>query len=48
MKELYLKKQANKEKRRLEEEAREFKEAEMNENWKKYMLEQEIEKHQII
>ena len=32
----------------MEIEAKEVREKEMNENWKKYMLEQEIEKQQII
>ena len=32
----------------MEEEAREIREAELNEKWKKFMLETEIEKQQII
>ena len=32
----------------MEEEARDIKEAELNEKWKKFLLEQEIEKQQII
>lgn len=44
MKELYLQENSKKEQQRMEEEAREIREAELNEKWKKYMLETEIEK----
>ena len=44
MKELYLQEQSKKEQDRMEEEAREIREAELNEKWKKFMLETEIEK----
>jgi hypothetical protein len=48
MKELNLQEQGQKEQDRMEEEAREIREAELNEKWKKFMLETEIEKQQII
>ena len=48
MKELFLQEQSKKEQERMEEEAREIREAELNEKWKKFMLETEIEKQQII
>mmetsp|Transcript_4246 Transcript_4246/g.7200 ORF Transcript_4246/g.7200 Transcript_4246/m.7200 type:complete len:81 (-) Transcript_4246:53-295(-) len=48
LKEMYLMKQANKEKGKMEEEAKEIREEEMNQKWRKYMLEHEIEKQQII
>ena len=44
MKELYLQENSKKEQQRMEEEAREIREAELNEKWKKYMLETVIEK----
>ena len=44
MKELYLQENSKKEQQRMEEEARKIREAELNEKWKKYMLETEIEK----
>jgi len=47
-KELYLQENSKKEQDRMEEEAREIREAELNEKWKKFMLETEIEKQQII
>ena len=40
----YLKEQSHKETVRMEEEAKEIREAELNEKWKKFMLEKEIEK----
>jgi hypothetical protein len=43
-KELKLQEQGQKEQNRMEEEAREIREAELNEKWKKFMLETEIEK----
>ena len=45
---LYLADQSNKEQQRMEEEAREIREAELEEKWKKFMLETEIEKQQVI
>ena len=48
LKELFLQEQSKKEQERMEEEAREIREAELNEKWKKFMLETEIEKQQII
>lgn len=48
MKELQLQEQSKKEQDRMEEEAREIREQELNEKWKKFMLETEIEKQQII
>lgn len=48
MKELQLQLQSKKEQNRMEEEAREMREQELNEKWKKFMLETEIEKQQII
>ena len=41
---LYLADHSNKEQGRMEEEAREIREAELNEKWKNFMLETEIEK----
>ena len=48
MKELCLLEQSKKEQERMEEEAREIREQELDEKWKKFMLETEIEKQQII
>jgi len=45
---IYLKESSKREENRMEDEAREIREAEMNEKWKKHMLENEIEKQQII
>ena len=45
---LYLADHSTKEQARMEEEAREIREAELNEKWKKFMLETEIEKQQVI
>ena len=44
LKELYLQQQSKKETNRMEEEARDIRESELNEKWKKFMLETEIEK----
>ena len=44
LKELYLQEQSNKEQRRMEEEQAEIREIDLNEKWKKYMLETELEK----
>mmetsp|Transcript_13389 Transcript_13389/g.20936 ORF Transcript_13389/g.20936 Transcript_13389/m.20936 type:complete len:153 (+) Transcript_13389:613-1071(+) len=48
MKAIYLLEAAKKEQVRMEEEAREIREQELNEKWKKFMLETELEKQQII
>lgn len=48
MKELQLHDQSKKQQNRMEDEAREIREQELNEKWKKFMLETEIEKQQII
>lgn len=48
LKELYLQEQSNKENDRMQEEAREIRETELGEKWKKFMLETEIDKQQII
>ncbi len=48
MKAIYLQEATQKEQVRMEEEAREIREQELNEKWKKFMLETEIEKQQII
>lgn len=48
LKELYLQEQSNKEQQRMEEEQAEIREIDLNEKWKKYMLETELEKQQII
>ena len=48
MKAVYLNLATKKEQERIEEEAHEIREAELNEKWKKFMLETEIEKQQII
>lgn len=47
-KELNLAEQSAIQNERMEEEAREIREAELSDKWKKFMLEQEIEKQQII
>ena len=48
LKELYLQENSKKEQARMEEEAKEVRESELNEKWRKLMLEQEIEKNQLI
>jgi hypothetical protein len=48
LKELYLAEQGQDETARMEEEAGEIREMELNEKWKKFMLETELEKQQII
>ena len=48
LREMYLAANAKKEQGRMEEEASEVREAELDEKWKKYMLETEIEKQQLI
>lgn len=45
---LYLAAHSQQEQGRMEEEAREIREAELEEKWKKFMLETEIEKQQVI
>ena len=47
-KEMNLQEQSALQNERMEEEAREIREAELADKWKKFMLEQEIEKQQII
>ena len=44
LKNLYLEEQAIKYQKRMEEEAREAKEKEIDEEWRKYILDNEIEK----
>jgi hypothetical protein len=44
LRKMYLAESSQKEQTRMEEEAREIREAELNEKWKKFMLENEIEK----
>ena len=44
LRELFLQQNSKKEQDRIEEEAREIRENELNEKWKKFMLETEIEK----
>lgn len=44
LKNLYLEEQSMKEKERMEEEARELREKELDEQWRKYLLDSEIEK----
>ena len=48
LRELYLEEQSKKEQSRMEEEAKEIRESELNEKWRKFMLEQEIEKNSLI
>jgi len=48
LRELFLAENAKKEQQRMEEEAGEVRESELDEKWKKYMLETEIEKQQLI
>jgi hypothetical protein len=45
---LYLNEQSRKEELRMEEEARELREREIEEEWRKYLLDSEIEKQQLI
>jgi hypothetical protein len=48
LKNLYLEEQAMKEQERMEEEARELREHEIDEQWRKHLLDSEIEKQQLI
>ena len=48
LKELFLAEQGQDEQLRMEEEAGEIREMELNEKWKKFMLETELDKQQII
>lgn len=48
LRKLYLQEHSNKEQSRMEEEATDIREAELDEKWKKYMLEMEVQKQQII
>ncbi len=48
LRELYLQENSKKQQERFEEEDREIRENELNDKWKKFMLETEIEKQQII
>lgn len=45
---LYLKKQTAEQEKQMEEDNRMLKEREIEENWKKYVAEQRIEKEQVI
>ena len=45
---MYIQEHSTTEKQRMEEEAKEARENELNAKWKKFMLETEIEKQQII
>jgi len=45
---LFIKEASKKEQDNMEEDAKEVQEAEMNEKWKKFLLENEIEKQQTI
>lgn len=44
LRKMYMGENANKEQALIEEEAREIREAELNEKWQKFMLENEIQK----
>jgi predicted flavoprotein YhiN len=48
LKAMFLDERSKNEQQRMEEEIKETREAELNEKWKKFMLETEIEKQQII
>ena len=48
LRKMYLAENASKEQAIIEEEAKEIREAELNEKWQKFMLENEIQKQQII
>ena len=48
LRQLYLGQNATKEQNRMEEEAGEVRESELDGKWKKFMLETEIEKQQLI
>ena len=48
LKNLYLEEQSRNEQERMEDEARELRELEMDEQWRKYLLDSEIDKQQLI
>lgn len=48
LRKMYLEENAAREQAVMDEEAKEIREAEMNEKWQKFMLENEIQKQQII
>jgi len=48
LKNLYLEEQSRREQERMEEEARELREKEIDEQWRKHLLDSEIEKQQLI
>ena len=48
LRQLYLENNSKAEQSRMEDEAKEIRENELNAKWKKFMLETEIEKQQII
>lgn len=48
LKNLFLEEQSKKEQERMEEEARDLRERELDEEWRKYLLDSEIEKQQLI
>ena len=48
LRKMYLNEQATREQMIMDEEAKEIREAELNEKWQKFMLENEIQKQQII
>jgi hypothetical protein len=48
LKNLYLEEQARKEQERMEEEARELREQEIDDQWRKHVLDSEYEKQQLI
>lgn len=48
LKNLYLEEESRRERAKMEEEARELREREIEEEWRKYLLDSEIEKQQLI
>lgn len=48
LKNLYLEEQSKKEQARIEEENKEMRDAELDEEWKKYLQESEVQKMQMI
>ena len=48
LKELFIRENTEKEKEKMEEEARELREREIDEQWRKHLLDSEIEKQQLI
>ncbi len=48
LKNLYLEEQSKKEQNKFEEEAKDLREDELDEQWRKFLLDAEVEKQQLI